>query len=117
MKAWIVRWGWIGDNANVDCPDVVVLSARMSAERIREYVEVLYKFHKYSFHEQLGQARYNNPQQNPYPAKFAGNWQGNIVCGHNPYLEAFLATDISVKSDGKGEEELRFNRITRSDLD
>lgn len=116
MKAWVIRWGWIGDHAHVDRPDVAVLSARISAERVREYAELLYKLHVFSLQQHIDQAQYNRPQHNPYSAEFAGGWRGDIVCGHNPQLMAFRATDINVESDGKGNEELRFNRITRSDL-
>ena len=42
MKAWIIRWFWVGDHAAVDQPIVAVLSVRTSAETVRKYVEFLY---------------------------------------------------------------------------
>ena len=111
MKAWIIKWSWIGDHANVNHPHVGIWSARTSAGKIREYVED--KTQKYQLHEQLDQARYNKPQKNPYPAEFVGSWEGNIACGHNPYLEAFLAEDISLAIDTAGEEVLSYERIVQ----
>jgi hypothetical protein len=113
MKAWIIKWNWLGDHATVDHPDVAILSARTSARKVREYVEVIYKTREYRLHEQLDQARYNKPQQNLYPAEFSGKWEGNIVCGHNPYLEAFLAEGINVGTDDEGNELLSYERITQ----
>ena len=116
MKAWVIKWNWIGDHAEVDQPILAILSARTSASKIREYVEILYKTKNYVLREQLKQARYNNPQPNPYPAAFDGNWAGSITCGHNPYLEAFLAEDIVANSDDENKEELSYQRITLENL-
>lgn len=116
MKAWIVKWSWVGDHANVNYPYVAVLSARTSAKKVREYVEVLYKTQKFQLHEQLDQARYIKPQRNPYPAEFSGRWEDNIVCGHNPYLEAFLADGINVEIVASGHEVLLYRRIQRDSV-
>ena len=55
-------------------------------------------------------ARYNRPRKNPYPAEFAGKWTGAITCGHNPYLEAFLADDVRLIQTADGSEELGYKR-------
>jgi hypothetical protein len=109
MKAWIIKWSWIGDHAAVDRPNIAVLSARTSAETVRRYVEFLYTSQQ-SLRDQLDQARYNKPKPNPYPAQFVGNWQGAITCGHNPFLEAFLAEDVCLVMGDDGSEHLSFNR-------
>jgi hypothetical protein len=113
VKAWIIKWSWIGDHAIRDDPNVGILSARLSPQKIRDYVELIYRTNEFQLREQMDQAQYNNPQQNPYPARFADNWQGNIECGHNPYLEAFLADEIKVEADGEGNEVLSYRRIKR----
>jgi len=110
MKAWIIKWNGIGDHVQVDQEIVAVLSARTSPKKICEYLELLYKTQECSLSDQIEQARYNNPRQNPYPANFTNNWAGNIVCGHNPYLEAFLATDIVMNNNENAV--LSYQRLT-----
>jgi hypothetical protein len=111
MKAWIIRWNWIGDHAAVAQPIVAVLRARMSAEAIRKHVELLYAAEQ-SLGDQIEMARYNKPRGNPYPATFAGTPDSAITCGHNPYLEAFIADDIRVTVAADGTEELVYTRLT-----
>lgn len=109
MKAWIIKWSWIGDHAAVDRPIVAVLSARTSPETVRKYVEFFYLAQQ-SLDDQIGQARYNKPNPNPYPAEFVDNWQGAVTCGHNPFLEAFLADDVCIVTTQDGVEDLSFTR-------
>ena len=109
MKAWIVRWNWIGDHAAVEQPVVAILSARMSPDTVKHHVEFLYATHQ-SLSDQIAMARYNKPLANPYPAEFAGRWSGAITCGHNPYLEAFSADDVNVVVAPEGREELSYSR-------
>ncbi|MGR3802030.1 MAG: hypothetical protein ACU0AY_01040 [Marinibacterium profundimaris] len=109
MKAWIIKWDWIGDHAAVKQPIVAILSARKSPETVRNYVELLYGSQQ-SLHDQRDIARYNKPRTNPYPAEFAGNWAGAITCGHNPFLEAFLADDVKVLKAADGTEDVVYVR-------
>ena len=111
MKGWVIRWTWIGDYAAVETPDVMVLSARKSAEEVMRLVEFLYAVQSYSLAEQLDMARYNKPTPNPYPAEFVGRWQGAISCGHNPSLEAFVAENIRLEVDGSGTETITYDRV------
>ncbi|WP_170340909.1 hypothetical protein [Ruegeria arenilitoris] len=116
MKAWKIKWSWVGSHAAVKQPHVGILSARTSAAKVREYVEVLYQVQKYNLCEQLDQARYNKPMLNPYPAAIVGSWEGSITCGHNLFLEAFLAQEITVEIDEAGQEVLSYKRIVFGDL-
>ena len=110
MKAWIIRWNWVGDHAAVDRPTVAVLSARTSAETVKKYVEFLYTTQQ-RLRDQLDQAHYNKTKPNPYPAEFVGNWRGAVTCGHNPFLEAFLAEDVRLVVEGDGAENLSYMRV------
>lgn len=98
MRVWVVRWNWIGDQAAVADPVINVLSLRTSAEHVRQYVERYYASQHYSIPEQLDQARYNKPTEPPYPAHFdtieGMSYEGHIVCGHNPFIEAFAADEV-----------------------
>ncbi|MHA3977357.1 hypothetical protein ACW9UR_06715 [Halovulum sp. GXIMD14794] len=109
MKAWIIRWSWIGDHAAVEQPIVAVLRARTSAETVRKHVELLYVAQQ-CLRDQIDMARYNKPRENPYPAEFAEKRGDVITCGHNPYLEAFLADDVQVIVSEEGAEELIYKR-------
>lgn len=81
----------------------------MSAETVRKHVEILYTAQQ-SLRDQLDLARYNKPKPNPYPAQFTENWQGAVTCGHNPFLEAFLAEDVCLVMGNDGKENLSFKR-------
>ena len=98
MKAWIIVWRWTGGHAAVKKPLVNILSARVSSEEVRKYVERYYASSAYSADEQLQQALYNKPEKVPYPARFGQisgvPFGGQITCGHNPFIEAFVANDI-----------------------
>ena len=109
MKAWIIRWSWIGDHAAVAQPIVAVLSARTSPDTVKKHVEFLYATRQ-SLSDQIDMARYDKPRENPYPAEFVGNWSGAVTCGHNPFLEAFLADDVRVIKAADGTEELAYDR-------
>ena len=39
MKAWLVTWKWVGDHAAVDIPFIAILSGRLGAERVQEFIE------------------------------------------------------------------------------
>ena len=105
MRAWLIKWCWAGDYAAVDHPIVTVLSARTSAREVRRYVEQRYIEKTASLDEMLSYARYNCPQEPPYPAELE---QGRIHCGHNPWIEASLVDDLRVEVGADGEEVLEW---------
>ena len=66
--------------------------------------------------EQIAYVLYK--RQNPYPAQFGQTrsghpWQGEIHCGHNPFLHARLADDLRVERGANGEEKARWKKRTR----
>ena len=83
-----------------------VLSARKSASAAKEYVEWLYALIHYGPEEHLGLAKYMKPI-NPYEAQFMTTNTGvpvihTFICGHNPYLVARLAKNVTlIKADSK----------------
>ena len=109
MKAWIVRWSWIGDHAAVEQPIVAILSARRSPETVRKHVEFLYASYQ-SLRDQIELARYNKARANPYPAEIVGSRVGAITCGHNPFLEAFLADGVRIIEGADGTEDVVYER-------
>ncbi|MFP6888323.1 MAG: hypothetical protein VCF07_00995, partial [Nitrospinota bacterium] len=50
---------------------------------------------------------------NPYPAEFnkikGVTWEGQIICGHNPYIYARLVEGLKVETDREGNENLKWN--------
>ncbi|MCE6958532.1 hypothetical protein LAZ40_05640 [Cereibacter sphaeroides] len=114
MKAWIIRWNGLDtDDRLREQPVVAILSARTRAEDVRRHVQFLYTVTHSTLSEQLDQARYNRPADVPYPAEFAiiggVRFENRITCGHNPFLEAMLVTDLAVSENSDGTEMLKWN--------
>jgi hypothetical protein len=106
MKAWIIRWNWIGEHAAVERPLVNILSARASGTDVCKYIERVYASSHYSVAEKLAMAQYNKPSKAPYPARFDAidghAYPRHISCGHNPFVEAFLADGVEVADTALG---------------
>jgi hypothetical protein len=110
-KAWLVRWEWAGNHAAVEQPVAAILSPRLGPERVRQAVELLYASLSYTPDEMLEAAR--DGGFNPYRATFNTvnvrmdgrdlqvPWQGEIACGHNPWLAARKAR-VWPLGDGSG---------------
>lgn len=115
MTAWLIKWNWIGDHAAVEQPVVAVLSARTPAETVRRYIEFCHTVARCSLREQVEQARYNMPAEHVYRAEFdrvdGAIFQGRIVCGHNPFLEACPVENLRLVPDGNGGETLAWDPI------
>jgi hypothetical protein len=109
MKAWLVTWEWCGTHAKRADKIAAVFSPRLGAERIRALVEFLYMQDQYTVGERMAFVLRNRP--NPYPAEFGSApdgvpWTGQVSCGHNPFLQARLADDLSVECDLDGNEKV-----------
>jgi hypothetical protein len=109
-KAWVVRWEWAGAHAAVERGIAAVLPAQWRSERVRGAVELLYAAHETSPADMFEATRRNS--RTPYPATFgtvvviredgvpeSPHWLGEVICGHNPYLVARLATVTSHPTD------------------
>ncbi|WP_299965795.1 hypothetical protein [uncultured Roseobacter sp.] len=84
-------------------PIIAALSARLSPKDVRKFVEKYYSIQKLSLREQIGQARYNKPSKPAYPARFnvldGHAYAGQIICGNNPFIEAFRADGVCVDEE------------------
>jgi hypothetical protein len=101
-KAWVVRWDWVGHRAAVERPIAAVLRPQIGPREVARIVEVLYAARQYNPGEMLSAIRRRGHR--PYEARFGtapfddgrgrilqAPWQGEITCGHNPFLVARLA--------------------------
>lgn len=115
MKAWLVTWEWIGDHAKRADVIAAVLNPRLSAERVRNVLELLYANEYYSLGERMAYAA--NRKKNPYPAVFGRvdgvQWRGQITCGHNPFLFARLVDDLQLALDEHGAEQATWKEHPR----
>ena len=105
-KAWLVTWEHIGDHAQPERKIAAVLEPQLSGRRVRELVEFLYASVEYQPFEQLEIAF--GLRSNPYPGTFgsmkdgpAGLWEGEVNCGHNPWLYARLVDNLIIPADGE----------------
>lgn len=82
-----------------------ILDSRLSGKRVLEIVELLFVNSQYSPSERLRYA--NGKKFNPYPARFGTlegvPWEGEVFCGHNPYLHARLVDDCRIVGEGVNE--------------
>jgi hypothetical protein len=99
---WLVTWEWAGDHAEPEERVAAILNRRVPAERVREIVELLYANEYLSLSERAAVAL--NPKKRPYPARFGSAsglvWDGEILCGHNPWLRA---RQVRLQTDVPGE--------------
>jgi len=72
---------------------------------VLEVVELLYANAEYDPSDRIEIAK--NRKNNRYQAKFGSledgiPWEGHIYCGHNPWLEARLVSNLRASVDGTG---------------
>lgn len=110
-KAWLVTWDWAGEHAAVPEKDVVaaVLRPQTGPGMVKRIVEVLYAAREYYPTDKLDAL-----MENPYPARFGTvrveqprpngevlvqhvPYEGQISCGHNPFLYARLVDNLRAK--------------------
>ena len=102
-RAWVI----VREATNQPDEVVGVLSAQNGAHVVKRNVEWLYALMHYGPEDHLASARYTRPSV-PYPAEFMRTNTGvpdqNVMhCGHNPFLIAQLAKNLSL-SWQSGEE-------------
>lgn len=106
VSAWLVTWEHLGDHATPQEPVAAVLSPRLSAHRVLEIVELLYANASYDPSKRIAIAK--NRKENPHPARFGVlhgvPWEGEITCGHNPWLEARLVRNLRAEKNATGQE-------------
>ncbi len=114
-KAWLITWDQAGGHLRQKDKIVSILSGRLSAKTVFDYVERLYVNSEYSLSDRLAYAK--NRKDNPYPAQFVSingvPWEGQITCGHNPFLFARLVRNTRVEVDLNGDEQLCWEDIPK----
>jgi hypothetical protein len=115
LAAWLVTWEHIGDHARPSERVAAVLGPRLSGRRVAEIVELLYANASYDPSERI--ALLKNGAPNPYPARFGSlrgaSWEGEICCGHNPWLQARLVDNLRVECDPSGAEQFVWDERRR----
>jgi hypothetical protein len=105
LSAWLVTWEWCGDHAAVSEKVAEILDPRISAERVRQIVELLYH-REASLSEKVAWRLLKRSQ--PYTADFVDiegvRWESQVMCGHNPSLFARLVDDLTIEADAQGRE-------------
>jgi len=111
----LVTWEHAGDHAKPPTRIAAVLNARLSGHRVAEIVELLYANASYDPSERIAIARKRS--SNPYPARFGtlygAPWEGEITCGHTPWLEAHLVDNLRAEREDSGEERFAWDERPR----
>lgn len=102
IRAWIIRWEWAGSHAAVEQPVAAVLPPQIGARNLLRIIETLYAAREYAPQDMLGAIRRGGHK--PYQAEWGTaeinlgkdgwrrvRWEGEVICGHNPFLVARLA--------------------------
>jgi len=89
-SAWLVTWE--GTSGIPGDPVAAILNYRLSANSVKDFVELLYASLTYSSREKLLLAK--DPKKNPYPATMT--LFQHIHCGDNPLLHARLVSGLMV---------------------
>jgi hypothetical protein len=114
-----VTWDWLGDHAKPQFKIAAVLNPRLSPDRVRDYVELMYVNSCYSVSEKIDYAKAR--QLNPYPAEFASvngvRWKGQITCGHNPWLFARLVDGLVATGEPDDEDSVVWTERSRPKFD
>lgn len=115
VAAWLVTWEHSGEHARPPERVAAVLGPRMPGRRVAEIVELLYANASYDPAERIALIR--RGVHNPYPARFGTlrgvPWEGEITCGHNPWLEARLVDNLRVECDSSGADRFAWDERPR----
>jgi hypothetical protein len=94
---------------------VAILSYRKSSETVADFVEQLHIATMYTEAEKLVYAKC--PKDNPYRAEYDRvngiQWGGRMTCGHNRFLVARVAGNLTVVQEESGEAHLVWEEIER----
>ena len=97
MKAWLITWEWEGDSKAVIDKVVGILNPKWSAKRVGDIVEFLYNECTSTLSEMAEYAKKST--NNPYKSK--SDFNGQIHCGHNPYLWSRIVENLQIERDNK----------------
>jgi hypothetical protein len=109
----LVTWDWAGNHAAVPPDKVVagVLAPQLGPQTVKRIVEVLYAAREYEAIDKLDTLTHNL-----YPADYGTvrlevsgvgfqnvTYQGEIFCGHNPFLHARLVDNLRPRDNANPE--------------
>jgi hypothetical protein len=85
--------------------------------RVREFVELIHVTSYFTLDEQLSMM-WPRHGHTKYVARFGQTqqgdpWEGEIICGDDPYLRARLVDDLIVDRDADGKENARWKERPR----
>ncbi len=105
--AWLVTRHWIADHPKWEV--AAIFSPRLGGVRVREFVELIYLTSGYFTLSERLSIMWSRYGQTPYVATFGQTnegdpWEGEILCGDDPYLRARLVDDLTVERDADGHE-------------
>lgn len=105
MDAWLVTWDGASAHEYEDRSIVAVLNPSMTIREVSAIVEALYLQATATIEEMAAYA--GEESDNPYRAEVSINSVGyeSLICGHNPYLEAHLVKELTIRTDEEANEE------------
>jgi hypothetical protein len=116
-KAWLITWDGTEHALRGRNQIVAILGPRLSGEKVKNYVELLYANSEYSLSERLLHAK---KKFNPDPAEFLKiegvPWKGSMSCGSDPWLYARQVKNLKVGVNDKGKEILAWQEIEREQI-
>jgi hypothetical protein len=102
---WLVTWESAGGRAATEIrePIAAILSGRMSGRQIAQILEYLYASRYYTPAEWLAWAKTGTPPYHATLGELGGHtWEGEVSCGHNPYLYARKVDDLRFRAGADG---------------
>ena len=104
-QAWLITWESAGDHTEVADKVIAIVSGRKSQSAIRDMVEQLWASRQLAWFEQISYAK--NRGSPPYHAEERARFEGQVMCGHNPWIEANRVHDLEAYIDEDGREHLQ----------
>ncbi len=119
---WVIRWDWTGGHAteHIDTTQVFVLSGRLSQEQVLRFAELVYIDRFFTIAERLEYSKGGKWFRRMRSSLFQEGqiegvpYLGSFIFGHNPFLTASLARNISVDEGHDGKQVLRYDCIRPS---
>lgn len=112
VSAWLILWNSSNEAKIPKDKVAAILSPKLAGRYVATIMQLLYANAAYNYAERINFA---TRKWNPYPAQFNG-WEGEITCGHNPYLEAFLVDDLKTITDKNAQEEIIFKKRPKPEI-
>jgi hypothetical protein len=106
-KAWLVTRHWIADHPKWEV--AAIFNPRISGRRVREFLDLIeLTSGSLTLDEQLS-ISWPGRRRMPYRATLGlttkgDPWDGEVLCGNDPYLRARLVDDLIIERNADGKE-------------